>query len=129
MTRRSTARYLCSEMVRIEWQDHRGALNTSGILEEIWPEGASVQTLGPIQAGTKLWIVAKRALFLGTVTECRFIRDGYFSRVAFASESRWSARSFRPEHMVNTQTIFARWLKESLTTLESPKARSAGSGT
>lgn len=120
------ARYLCSELVKVEWQDETGALGATGILEEIWVDGACVQTLAPMQPGTKVWIVARRALFLGTVTECETQPDGYFSRVALDSESRWSLRNFRPEHMVNTRTVLACWLKQNLAETEVPRVRTAG---
>jgi hypothetical protein len=124
----SKARYLCSELVKVEWQDKTGTFGTSGILEEIWVDGACVQTLAPMQPGTKIRIAARRALFLGTLTDCESHWDGYFSRLAFDSESRWSLRSFRPEHMVNTRTVLARWLKQNLAEVEVPKTRAAGQG-
>jgi hypothetical protein len=124
----SKERYLCSELVKVEWQDKTGAFDATGILEEIWVDGACVQTIGPMQPGIKVWIVARRALFRGTMTECESHRDGYFSRVAFDAESRWSPRSFKPEHMVNTRTVLARWLKQNLAGAEVPKVRAAGQG-
>ena len=126
MKRASRPRYLCAELVKVEWQNDAGALCTTGILEEIWVDGACVQTLAPMQPGTKVSIVARRALFLGTLIECEAQPDGYFSRVAFDSESRWSPRSFKPEHMVNTRTVLARWLKQNLAEAEVPKVRAAG---
>jgi len=122
----SKARYLCSELVKVEWQDKTGAFDATGILEEIWAEGACVQTLAPMRPGARVWIVARRALFLGTLTRCDFLHNGYFSRVAFDAESRWSMRSFKPEHMVNTRTVLARWLKQNLAGLEAPRVRAAG---
>ena len=120
----SKARYLCSELVKVEWQDKTGAFDATGILEEIWVDGTCVQTIGPMQPGMKVWIVARRALFRGMMSECEAHRDGYFWRVAFDSESRWSPRSFKPEHMVNTRTVLARWLKQNLAEANAKEARS-----
>jgi len=122
----SWTRYLCSELVKVEWQSETGALRATGILEEIWLDGACIQTLAPLPSRTQVWIVANRALFLGTLAECESQPDGYFSRVAFEAQSRWSPRSFRPEHMVSTQTVLARWLKQNLAAMEAPKVRAAG---
>jgi len=122
----SRARYLCSELVKVEWQSQAGGFDAVAILEEIWADGACVQTLQPMQPGARVWIVARRALFLGTLTECRVLDDGYFSRVAFDSECRWSRRSYKPEHMINTRTVLARWLKENLAGAEAPLVRTAG---
>jgi hypothetical protein len=127
MNMASKARYLCSELIRVAWQNTTGAFDATGILEEIWADGACVQTLAPIEPGTRVWIVARRILFVGTLTDCEFVRDGYFSRVAFDSESRWSMRSFKPEHMVNTRTVLARWLKQNLAETEVAKVLAAGS--
>jgi hypothetical protein len=121
----SKTRYLCSELVKVEWQNKTGSFDMAGILEEIWADGACVQTLSPMETGMRVWIVARRTLFLGTLTGCEFVQDGYFSQVAFDSESRWSLRSFKPEHMVNTRTVLARWLKQNLAGLEAPRARAA----
>ncbi len=120
----SAARYLCSELVKVEWQNNAGMFSRAGILEEIWVDGACVQTLEPMPPGTRVWIVARRALFRGTLTDCEFVRDGYISRVAFAVESRWSRGSYKPEHMMNTLTVLARWLRQNLA--EAPRARAAG---
>ncbi len=122
----SEARYLCSELVKVEWQNKAGTLSRAGILEEIWVDGACVQTLEPMPPGTRVWVVARRALFQGTLTDCQFVHDGYFSRVAFDAELRWSRRSYKPEHLVNTRTVLARWLKQTLTETEAPRARAAG---
>jgi len=119
-------RYLCSELIKVEWQDETGALRATGILEEIWADGACIQTLAAMQPGTKVWIVARCTFFLGTLTECEAQPDGYFSRVAFDPESRWSQRSFKPEHMVNTRMVLARWLKQNLADAAAPKVRAAG---
>ena len=51
MTTASKSRYLCSELVKVEWQDKTGAFDATGILEEIWVDGACVQTIGPMQPG------------------------------------------------------------------------------
>src|SRR5271167_2162283 len=114
MNTASKARYLRSELVKVEWQDQTGPFDMAGILEEIWADGACVQTLNQMQPCIRVWVVARRALFLGTLTACEFVQDGYFSQVAFDSESRWSLRRFKPEHMVNTRTVLARWLKQNL---------------
>ena len=122
----SKVRYLCSELVRIEWQENEGAASATAILEEIWPEGACVQTLQPMRAGTRIWIVGRQALFLGTLMECQFQTDGYYSQVLFDEDSRWSSRRYKPEHMVSSQAVLARWLRQNLT--EAPKTMTAGSG-
>ena len=120
----SAARYLCSELVRVEWQNNASMFSRDGILEEIWVDGACVQTLEPMPPGTRVLIVTRRAVCRGTLTDCEFVRDGYFSRVAFDVGSRWSQRSYKPEHMVNTRTVLARWLRQNLA--EAPRARAAG---
>ncbi len=122
----SQARYLCAELIRVEWQSKEGAFGTTGILEEIWVDGACVQTLEPMKPGTRVWIVARRALFLGTLTGCEFVRDGHFSRVTFDAQSRWSLRSYKPEHLVNTRTVLALWLKQNLAEVEVPAMRAVG---
>jgi len=122
----SQARYLCSELIKVEWQNQAGAFHTAGILEEIWVEGACVQTLEPMQPGTRVRIVARRAMFLATLTNCEFVRDGYFSQVTFDAESLWSPRSYKPEHMVNTRTVLVRWLRENLAEEDVPRVRAAG---
>ena len=85
-----------------------------------------MQTLAPLQPGARVWILARRALFLGTLTRCEFVRDGYFSGVAFDAESHWSLRRFKPEHLVSTRAVLARWLKQNLAGLGALRVRAAG---
>jgi len=122
----SKARYLCSELVKVEWRDKAGAYHTHAILEEIWAEGASVQTLHPIRTGARVWIVARRAMLLGILTECRPAEDGHFSQISFDAESRWSQRKYKPEHMVSTHAVLVHWLKRNLAQTETPRVRAAG---
>ncbi len=98
----SKARYLCSELVKVEWRNDAGATAKTGILEEIWAEGACVQSAEPLRIGTRVRILARRVLFLETVMECALAMDGYCSQLKFDEDSRWSSRRYKPEHMVST---------------------------
>ena len=122
----SKARYLCSELVRVEGQDVTGAVRVDAVLEEIWTGGACIHCLRPTASGAKVWIVTRQAVFSGAVAGCHFGEDGYFWRVAFDAESRWSPRKYRPEHLVATEAVLVQWLKRHYAGAETPMVRTAG---
>jgi len=119
-------RYLCSELIKLEWQTKAGSFDTIAILEEIWTEGARVQTMAFLQPGTKVSVVARKALLRGTLTDCDFQGDGYFSRIIFHENSQWTRQNFKPEHLLNTRTVIAQWLKKNLAEAEAPMVQAAG---
>lgn len=93
----SETRHLCSELVRILGGP---SISLYGNLEEIGERTAVVLTETPLQRRSKVRISCGMNELKGTVEACT--RDqslGYFVRVRFDRDSRWSPRWFTPKHL------------------------------
>jgi hypothetical protein len=93
----SDTRHLCSELVRILGGP---SISLYGNLEEIGPRSAVLLTESPLHDGSKLSILRGKYHLRGTVESCTFDDVlGYFLRVRFDDDSRWSPRLFTPKHL------------------------------
>jgi hypothetical protein len=113
--RRSEARVLCADMVEIRWRDVTGKLcRVTALLEDIAPAGACLQLEEPIPLGTEIaWEVAGQ-FFAGYVRYCSYREIGYFVGVEFGEASRWSKRTYRPQHLLDLERMVAGAKKGSL---------------
>ncbi len=93
---------LCSERVSIICSDMNGWWHTvQGNLEEIEEGSALVLAEGPISPNKKVRICCESKQLKGTVESC--VHDdvlGFFVEVRFDSDSQWSERWFRPDHLL-----------------------------
>ncbi len=122
--RRYESRFLCADLVRVEWKADSGpgALPGAGgdifrtveaVLEDISPMGACVQVEDRIPLGASISISAVStprdashpALFTGCVSYCVFRDYGYFVGVQFSNETRWSSGIFEPQHLTNLEAL------------------------
>jgi hypothetical protein len=106
MERRFKNRYLCADLVKLDWivgeDDFRSA---EGVLEDIAAPGACVQVEEPIALGTTLMFTLGETVFSGHVCYCVFREYGYFVGVRFSEESEWSGDSAAPQHLVDLREI------------------------
>lgn len=71
-----------------------------GNLEEIGERSAVVLTERPLTRRSKIRIACGMNQLKGTVEACTFEKElGYFVRVRFDRDSRWSPRWFTPKHL------------------------------
>lgn len=100
---------LCADIVDVEWRDKTGKVRrTVANLEDISLSGACLQVDSPIPLHTTVHIRHPQADMHGTVRYCVYREIGYFLGVEFASDSRWSQRDFRPQHMLDPRRLVAR---------------------
>ena len=107
--RRIEPRMLCADLVDIRWKDasgrqRRGVAN----LEDISLSGACIQVERPIPHGAAIHIAYPNGELAGKVRYCVFREIGYFLGVEFEPGTRWSPRSFRPQHLLDPRTMAAR---------------------
>ena len=104
--RRSEVRMLCADMVEVRWQDRAGKTRrTTGLLEDISPSGACLQLETPAPLGVEIrWESPKRE-FTGRVLYCVYREIGYFVGVEFDSNSKWSKRAYKPQHLLDLQRL------------------------
>ena len=99
-------RMLCADMVKVCWQDAAGrTLRTMGLLEDISTSGACLQLETPVPLAAKISWDSHKHRFSGLVRYCVYREIGYFVGVEFEAGSHWSQRCFKPQHLLNLQTL------------------------
>src|SRR5580698_3185932 len=123
--RRFEGRFLCADMVRVEWKAEAGPSALPGasgeilrtveaVLEDISALGACVQVEEAIPTGISVSISfgagnrAQRdenAQLWGSVSYCAYRDYGYFVGIQFSNEMRWSSGVFEPQHLTNLEAL------------------------
>jgi hypothetical protein len=106
--RRSEVRMLCADMVQVRWRDRSNRQqSTTAILEDICASGACLQLEEPIALGVEIRWDQSRLTFQGYVRYCVYREIGYFVGVEFAPTFKWSKKAFKPQHLLDLQTLVA----------------------
>lgn len=95
-------------MLEVSWKDttgHNG--QATALLEDISPSGACLQLETAIPLASEIRWTSPKQEFSGHVRYCVYREIGYFVGVEFASAIRWSSKRFKPQHMLNLQTLVA----------------------
>jgi hypothetical protein len=93
---------MCSEIVAITKSCFPKAVLT-GNLEEIGERSALVLTEAPLDRGVRVTVSCHTHQLKGFVKSCRFNKWlGFLVEVALDKESRWSARWFTPQHLLES---------------------------
>jgi len=104
--RRSELRMMCADMVEVCWNERSGRLrHATALLEDISTSGACLQLEGPIPLGVEIRWMSPRQEFKGHVRYCVYREIGYFAGVEFEPQSRWSKKNFRPQHLLDPQSL------------------------
>lgn len=89
--------YLCSELVTLRINSDEFTVN----LEEIWREGAVLESEGPIETGVRVEIRSSQAFFAGKVKQVEQHEFGWRAEVEFSPLTPWSPDLFRPQHLLD----------------------------
>jgi hypothetical protein len=104
--RRLEARFLCADLVRVDWLAGANARSAEAVLEDISALGACVQVEELIPLGTAISILTTAsASFTGSVSYCVYRDYGYFVGIRFSNETRWSSGVFEPQHLTDLQAL------------------------
>lgn len=107
--RRSELRMMCADMVEVCWNERSGKLRcATALLEDISTLGACIQLEIPVPLGVEIRWNSPRQEFKGSVRYCVYREIGYFVGVEFESTSRWSKKTFTPQHLLDPQTLLGR---------------------
>jgi hypothetical protein len=102
---------LCADLVDIQWKDPNGRTRRGvANLEDISLSGACLQVDRPITLGAPVHISYPNGELAGKVKYCVFREIGYFLGVEFDAGSRWSQRSYKPQHLLDPRRLVARTL-------------------
>jgi hypothetical protein len=106
--RRLEGRMLCADMVEVRWKPRSGGRRrTTAILEDISAAGACLQVEEPIPLGVEVSWNHPKQKFQGQVRYCVYREIGYFVGVEFDLSFRWSKETFKPEYLLDLQTLIA----------------------
>lgn len=115
--RRFEGRFLCADLVRVEWlAGEVGELTprmAEAVLEDISALGACVQVDEFIPPGAAISISTIAGLadavettrFTGWVAYCAYRDYGYFVGIHFSDETKWSSGVFEPQHLTNLEEL------------------------
>src|SRR5579864_3744361 len=109
LDRRVEPRMLCADLVDVQWKDKTGRTRRGvANLEDISLSGACLQFDQPIALQTPLRITYPKGVLSGIVRYCVFREIGYFLGIEFEAGSKWSAREFKPQHMLDPRHLVMR---------------------
>jgi hypothetical protein len=96
------SRSLCADLVKLEWNDEAGSPQSApAILEDISPRGACLQLEHPVPVNLAATLRHGDKWSMEChITYCVFREIGYFLGIEFKPGSRWSKRSYQPQHLL-----------------------------
>jgi hypothetical protein len=95
------SRYLCSELAGLRYDSLESVVN----LEEIWSDGAILESEAPVAEGARVEIRCGSAYFAGVVVEVEPHEFGWRLEVKFSPMTPWDPERFRPQHMLEVPEI------------------------
>src|SRR3954471_11360179 len=111
--RRHNSRYMCAELVRVNWMVGEELFQTAeAVLEDISPTGGCVQVEQPIPTGSIIMLSIGGQRFSGRVRYCVSREFGFFVGIKFAADTIWSEQLATPAHLTSMEAV----LRESTLT-------------
>ena len=105
---------LCADMVEVRWKDRSGRQRqATALLEDISALGACLQLEAPVPLGVEIGWDSPKQFFAGYVRYCVYREIGYFVGVEFGKATRWSKRTYQPQHLLDLQRLAANARKYS----------------
>ncbi len=113
--RRTEARMLCAELVKIEWRDKSGSrcIRTAH-LEDISLSGACLSLETPVVRGGAVTVRYGDGELKGTIQYCLYRDGSYFLGIKFTEGCQWSSRHFKPEHLLDPRALVTRAMDRRL---------------
>jgi hypothetical protein len=101
----SSARYLCSQLIRLTVSGTAGVHEQWVNLEEIWDDGAMLECETEVCVGISAMISADGISFSGRITAVDRRQFGWQAEITFSPVTRWSIEKWRPEHAFDPGTL------------------------
>ncbi len=98
----SSARYLCSQLVRLTVSDTQEQWVT---LEEIWEDGAMLECETDVELGSSATISADDVSFTGRITAVDQHEFGWWAEITFSPSTRWTIGKWVPDHAIDPKTL------------------------
>lgn len=97
----SEERYLCAELVRLDWRKGDHIHSEHVVLEDISTLGACVGMEDPIAPGTGATLTVGNKAFCCDVSRCDQRDEIYLIALRFADGDAWSAGVVKPQHLTS----------------------------
>jgi|SRR5580692_393890 hypothetical protein len=102
-------RYLCSQLVELRIGTAEPGLrwdaNLIVNLEEIWTNGALLESEEPMQEGAKVEIRCGAAFFAGSLVRVERHEFGWRLEMEFSPLTPWNVEKFQPEHLLDVSKL------------------------
>jgi hypothetical protein len=106
--RRSEVRMLCADMVELHWTDSGGNdCCVMALLEDISPSGACLQLETAVPLNAEVHWRSPKQEFSGHVRYCVYREIGYFLGVVFEPTSKWSKKTYKPQHLLDLKRLMS----------------------
>ena len=100
--RRKESRSLCSELVRIAFQDQRGeTVVLTGLLEDVNRSGICISVSHPVGIDTEIEFECEGFDGAAAVKYCHLGNYGYLIGATFAEGLVWDESTWRPRHLLS----------------------------
>ena len=105
--RRLDGRFLCADLVRVDWLTGHGldgrseSRTVEAVLEDICETGICIQLEEMIPIGAPVVISSGETRLCGNVLYCLYRDFGYFAGIELLNETKWSSRIFVPQHLTD----------------------------
>src|SRR4051794_27171643 len=104
--RRAENRYLCADMVRLDFlRGETELVSAEAVLEDISPPGACVQVDEKLAMGANVTLRLGESEFQGRVCYCVYRDYGYFIGIEFEDGTKWSSQREVPQHLTNLRLL------------------------
>jgi hypothetical protein len=94
-------RFLCSQLVALR----NNSIKTIVNLEEIWGNGAVLESEDPVEGGSRVEIRCGRAFFAGRIVQVERHEFGWRFEVEFSPMTPWKIGEFQPEHLLDVSEL------------------------
>jgi hypothetical protein len=113
--RRTEARMLCAELVKLEWRDKSGSRCVrTAHLEDISLSGACVNLETAVICGSTVAIRYGDGELKGAIRYCLYRDGSYFLGIEFAEGGKWSSKHFKPEHLLDPRALVTQTMDRRL---------------
>jgi hypothetical protein len=110
--RRTDTRLLCADLIELIWCDPGGQEQRKvANLEDISPQGMSLQLESPVHVGTQVRVIYGEKELTGLIRYAIYRNHAYFVGVELDQNSRWSIRQFVPQHLLDPRGLVQRLSK------------------
>ena len=94
-------RFFCSHLVALRNKSLEYIVN----LEEIWRDGAVLESEEPVEEGSKIEIRCGAAFFAGRIVQVERHEVGWRFQVEFSPMTPWKPEEFQPEHLLDVTEL------------------------